>query len=66
MNDKREALSMLEELLDDESDKMSAWEVEFIESLSGQRDEMGMDRSYWEPSDKQWAVLCRIWNKVFA
>lgn len=49
---------MLDELLNDESDCMTAWEVEFIESLHRRRDR--------ELSPKQAETLMRIWNKVFA
>lgn len=57
---------MLAELLDDESDTMTAWEVEFIESLGKQRDRSYATRSYWTPTGKQLAVLEKIWEKVFA
>lgn len=50
--------TMLEELLNDDSDRMTPCEVEFIESLNRQR-----DRSL---SERQVTVLARIWNKVFA
>jgi len=49
---------MLTELLDDASDRLTAWEVEFIESLKKQR------RDLWEPSDKQMAVLVKIWDRM--
>jgi hypothetical protein len=51
---------MLQELLADESDTMSTWEVEFIESLDKQR-----RAEEWTPSDKQFVVLEKIWQKVF-
>lgn len=54
---------MLDELLTDSSDTMSAWEVEFIESLNRQCD--GSADGSWCPSPKQEAVLVKIWNKVF-
>lgn len=54
---------MLDELLQDDSDKMTAWEVEFIESLSRQCDS-SRDGS-WCPSDKQEKVPEKIWGKVF-
>jgi hypothetical protein len=54
---------MLDELLHDDSDTMSAWEVEFIESLDRQCD--GSSDGSWYPSPKQEAVLERIWDKVF-
>ena len=47
---------MLDELLNDESDRMTAWEVEFVESLDKQRDR--------EWSQKQRDILDRIWQKV--
>ena len=49
--------NMLDELLQDTSDAMTPWEVEFIESLHQRRDR-GL-------SDKQGPILTRIWNKVF-
>jgi len=52
----------LDELLEDESDTMTAWEVEFIESVNKQRARVGED---WLPSTKQKKVLVDIWNKVF-
>jgi hypothetical protein len=52
---------MLDELLQDESDKMTPWEVEFIESLDRQRAAKGDD---WRLSDKQQNVLQRVWDKV--
>lgn len=51
---------MLDELLQDESDTLSAWEVEFIESLDKQRTQPN-----WEPTNKQFLMLERIWGKVF-
>lgn len=54
---------MLDELLNDDSDTMTAWEVEFIESLNRQCD--GSSDGSWCPSPKQEAVLEKVWNKVF-
>ena len=54
---------MLDELLSDDSDTMTAWEVEFIESLDRQCDS-SPDGS-WCPSPKQTTVLEEIWGKVF-
>lgn len=54
---------MLDELLQDDSDMMTAWEVEFIESLNRQCD--GSNDGSWCPSDKQQNVMDKIWNKVF-
>jgi hypothetical protein len=54
---------MLDELLNDDSDTMSAWEVEFIESLNRQCD--GIADGSWCPSLNQEAKLEQIWNKVF-
>lgn len=53
--------AMLTDLLDDDSDTMSAREDEFIESIDKQR---GMVDD-WTPSYKQLAVLEAIWRKVF-
>jgi hypothetical protein len=50
----------LRELLDDDSDAMTAWEVEFIESVHEQS-----ERPEWTPSLKQVLVLNKIWDKVF-
>lgn len=50
---------MLEELLEDDSDRMSAWEIEFVNSLDKQS-----DNEDWKPSAKQRAVLERIWKKL--
>ena len=52
-----DSLAMLDELLADDSDKMTDWEVEFIESLNKQRDR--------EFSDRQVATLEKIWRKVY-
>lgn len=49
----------LDRALDDESETMSAWEVEFVESLEKQSE---IDE--WEPSAKQLAVLERIDGKL--
>lgn len=49
---------MHQELLQDESDTMTAWEVEFIESLSRRHRDAALTR-------KQAAVLEKIWSKVF-
>jgi len=51
---------MLDDLLRDDSDTLSAWEVEFAESLDKQRNREG-----WSPSDKQFKYLSDIWHKVF-
>jgi hypothetical protein len=51
---------MLQELLDNEDDVMTAWEVEFIESMDKLRARNG------DPSEKQQACLERIWSKVYA
>jgi hypothetical protein len=48
---------MLQECLDDDSDRLTAWEVEFLESLSRLPDSRSL-------SDKQRAVLERINSKV--
>lgn len=49
--------TMLDELLKDESDRLTAWEIEFIESLNRQR------HRQW--SESQVRVLEQIWEKVF-
>ena len=51
--------SLLNELLDDESDRLTAWEQEFLDSLDGQRN---MDR--WELTDKQDDSLQGIAKKI--
>lgn len=51
---------MLRELLDDESDTMSAWEIGFIESI-----ERKSKREGFSPSPRQAACLNKIWNRVF-
>ena len=56
---------MLDEILNDESDAMTAWEVEFVESLDRQRNIKQGTRTSWEPSPKQKDVLDKIWGKVF-
>jgi len=48
---------MLEELLDDESDTMSSWEVEFIDNLRKSKTSAMTDR--------QKEKLEQIWEKVF-
>jgi hypothetical protein len=48
---------LLNELLNDDSDKLSEWEMEFLESLDRDR---GRDLS-----DKQEEKLNQIWNRVF-
>jgi len=55
MNWSREA-RMLEELLDDESDTMSSWEVEFIDNLRNCKTQTMTDR--------QKEKLEQIWEKV--
>lgn len=54
---------MLDELLRDESDTLTTWEVEFIESLDKQRQREG--ERCWEPSQRQFTVLEKTWDKVF-
>ena len=49
----------LDRALDDESERMSAWEVEFIESLEKQSE---IDE--WVPSGKQLEILERIDGKL--
>ena len=52
--------NMLNELLADDSDKMNAWEVEFLDSLDSQDGWVG------ELSGNQADKLAQIWAKVFA
>lgn len=52
---------ILAELLNDESDTMTTWEVEFIESINRQR----YKNRVWEPNEKQTAILAKIWQRVF-
>ena len=47
---------MLNDLLDDDNDLLTAWEVEFTDSLAGQAG----SRDNWEPSDRQIEVLEKI------
>ena len=55
--DKRDLQKLLAELLDDESDKMTSWELEFIDSLNKQ------NHNNW--SDRQCEILQEVWDKVF-
>lgn len=55
-------------ILDDESDRMTAWEVEFVESLivrRAQHERSYAQRQYWTPTDKQFETLEKIWERVF-
>lgn len=52
----------LDELLADDSGTLTAWEVEFTESLDRQRKRYG---SGWTPSPPQIASLQKTWNRVF-
>jgi hypothetical protein len=54
--DQSEARKMLKELLDDESDLLTAWEIEFIDSLKKQA---------FDITPRQLRTLDRIWDKVF-
>ena len=47
---------LLNELLNDDSDKLSEWEMDFIESLDTRRN--------IELTGRQSETLNRIWNKV--
>jgi hypothetical protein len=47
---------MVQECLKDDSDRLSAWEVEFLDSIVRQ--------SYF--TAKQEAVIQRIWDKLFS
>jgi len=56
---------MLHELLNDQSDGISAWEVEFIESLNRRplrHDAQGRAVAGW--SEKQCNKLREIWDRV--
>ncbi len=46
---------MLKEILDDESDRLTTWEVEFIDSVNKQQ----------SITPSQAAVIERIWAKIF-
>lgn len=48
---------MLDELLADDSDRLTDWEVRFLESLNTQR--------HRELSPKQVAALESIWDRIF-
>lgn len=52
--------SMLTELLDNDSDRMTEWEVEFIESLR-----VKMVYPWSRATGKQLDTLDQIWRKVF-
>lgn len=54
---------MLEELLNDDNDMMTVWEVEFIESLNRRCDASADDNRC--PSSEQRKVLEEIWGGVF-
>lgn len=61
--EKRERQQMIEYMLkalitDDQEDKLTTWEKNFVESVSNQFDDKG------NLSDKQCEVLERIYNKV--
>jgi len=51
---------MLDELLEDDSDTLTAWEVEFIESLQKQR----AAAEDFKISPKQLDVLCGTWQRI--
>ncbi len=46
---------MIRELLSDDSDRLNAWECEFLDSVNQQQ----------ELSDKQRAIIDRIWQRIF-
>ena len=48
-------LKMVKECLADDSDRLSAWECEFLDSVNG--------RNQFTP--KQEVIIERIWNKLF-
>ena len=47
---------MVKELLADESDRLSSWECDFLDS---------MHRWTGEYTEKQAAIIQRIWGKIF-
>lgn len=51
---------MLTELLDNDHDIMTAWEVEFIENQARKADLPGRN-----PSEKEIAKIEEIWQRVF-
>lgn len=54
--DQKDAWKMVDELLADESDSMTGWEVDFIDGLG--------ERRLMRLSDKQIVIIERIWDKV--
>ena len=55
MTDQADLRKMVKELLADESDRLTTWECEFLDSVNRQ------DRL----SDKQAAIIERVWNKIY-
>ena len=53
--------SLIDELLAYDGEALTAWEVEFVDSLDKQRRSAGDD---WEPSSKQEAILRKIAEKI--
>jgi hypothetical protein len=51
---------LIDELLEYEGDGLTAWDVEFVDSLDKQR----RGNPDWEPTGKQAAVLDRIAEKM--
>lgn len=54
---------MLDELFNDDSDKMTPWEVGFVKSLDRQCD--SSPDGGWCPSKKQMESLEEVWSNVF-
>lgn len=53
----KDQLEMLDELLQDDSDRMNDWEINFIEDFNRKRD--------MKLTDRQEQKLRSIWDKVF-
>lgn len=53
----KDQLSMLDELLGDDSDRLNSWEINFLEDFHRHRDKTLTDR--------QEQKLRQIWDKIF-
>lgn len=51
-----ESRKMVKECLADDSDRLTAWECEFLDSLNNRRDPL---------TERQVAILEKIWQKLF-
>jgi len=58
MKNEKDLRNMVDELMESDTDKMTAWEMEFTESVY--KRSLSMDYT-----EKQAAVIERIWDKVF-